>query len=1161
MASSRIKGITIEIDGNTTKLTEALKKVDKNLRSTQTALRDVNRLLKFNPGNTELVAQKQKLLAEAISDTKAKLEQEKEALAQLQNAPNASETVKQQQALTREIADTESKLQSLENQYAKFGNSAAGKLQGVKNALSQTKSEMDQVNKALKLNPTSTELLKQKQELLAKTVEQTKEKLELEKQALQELENVPATDATVKQQQALKREIAATEGELKNAQQAQRDFGSVSSQQLIATGQKWQETGGKIQEVGESVTTHVSAPLAGVGLAAAKVSMDFDAQMSRVKAISGATGKDFDKLRDQAIDLGAKTSFSAKEAAEGMENLASAGFSTKEIMQAMPGMLDLAASSGEDLATSSDIAASAIRGFGLKASDAGHVADVLAQNAAKTNAAVGDTGEALKYVAPVARSAGWSFEEVTAAVGIMANAGIKGSQAGTTLRGALTRLMKPTKQVKQALEDVGVSVYDSSGKMKPLGTIIGDLKEKMKGMTDEQKQQRLATIFGTNAMSGMMALVNSSPGEIEKLTKSYKSCDGAADKMAKTMQGNTKGSIEAMKGSLETAGIKIGETLAPSIIKVCESVEKLANAFSSLPQPVQEFIVKAGAVTAAVGPMLMGIGGAMKTFGNLQEGLGNAGKAFSNLGTVIGNTGIVDKLGSAGSAFSSFGSVAVKGVQTAATGIGNAFKAIGGFLITPPLGVIVLIAAVVAALVVLYNKSETFRNFVNGAVAAIKSVVLSAFNGIKAGFTAFADAAKSIWDGIVSVVTTVWDTIKNVVQVGIMFIAEIIKAAVTIITLPFQFIWENCKDIIIAAWEAIKNAVSTAFNAVANVISTVGNAIKTVWETIWNAISNFFKTIWDGIVAFFTPIINAIKTVIITVLSAIQASWQRDWKVIQVVTTTVWNAIKTVITVTIDAIKSVVTTVLNAIKAVFTTIWNGIKAVVTTVWNGIKSVVSAGVNALKTIITPVLNAIKNTFSTIWNGIKSVVSNVWNGIKSVVSSGANAIRNAVSGPLNAIKNLFSNIWNGAANIVRNAINRMKGFTHFSWSLPHLKLPHFHVSGSFSLDPPSVPHFGVSWYAKAMNQPYLFTDPTVVNGRGFGDAGPEMVYGQANLMRDIRDATGGQEIANRLDTLTNVAADILQSMGYKIVLDGNALVGELTPRVDRELGRLAARKGRS
>lgn len=304
---------------------------------------------------------------------------------------------------------------------------------------------------------------------------------------------------------------------------------------------------------------------------AVKTGMDFEAQMSRVKAISGATGTQFEKLRDQAKQLGVDTAFSATEAAQGMENLASAGFSTTEIIEAMPGMLDLAASSGEDLATSADIAASTLRGFGLEASSAGHVADVLAKNAAATNAAVADTGEAMKYVAPVAKSMGIEFEETAAAIGIMADAGIKGSQAGTTLRGALSRIAKPTKAMQETMDSLGLSFYDSNGKMKSLADITEMLETKMSGLTDEQKNQALITLFGQESLSGMMALMDRGSGEVRKLTDEYKNCDGSAKDMAKTMQDNLSGAVEEFGGSVESLGIEIFENIEGPLKKAVKS--------------------------------------------------------------------------------------------------------------------------------------------------------------------------------------------------------------------------------------------------------------------------------------------------------------------------------------------------------------------------------------------------------------------------------------------------------------------------------------------------------------------------------------------------------------------------------------------------------------
>ena len=367
----------------------------------------------------------------------------------------------------------------------------------------------------------------------------------------------------------------------KSTEQFQKNTSSLGSK--LAGGLK---TG---LSVSAKAIAAVSGALGTASVAAIKVGSDFEAQMSRVQAISGATGAELENLRNQAIQLGADTSFSASEAAQGMENLAAAGFTTSEIMDAMPGLLDLAAAAGEDLAASSDIAASTLRGFGLAASDAGHVADVLAENANRTNSSVAETGEAMKYIAPLARAAGISMEETAAAIGIMANAGIQGSQAGTTLRGALSRLSKPTDDMVGVMEQLGISFYDSEGKMKSLSDQVGMLRTAMQGMTDEQKNNVLVTLYGQESLSGMLALINEGEGSLTQLTESFRECDGAAQQAATTMQDNLQGAIEQMKGSLETLGIvlydSVSEPLKNLAQQATDAINQLTTAFQENGMP------------------------------------------------------------------------------------------------------------------------------------------------------------------------------------------------------------------------------------------------------------------------------------------------------------------------------------------------------------------------------------------------------------------------------------------------------------------------------------------------------------------------------------------------------------------------------------------------
>ncbi|MEQ7302960.1 phage tail tape measure protein [Enterococcus avium] len=319
----------------------------------------------------------------------------------------------------------------------------------------------------------------------------------------------------------------------------------------------------------------------GLGVAAIKTGMDFEYHMDRVGAISGATKGDLKAMNDQAVQLGADTAFSAKEAAQGMESLSSAGFTAKETMAAMPGVLDLAAVSGGDVAGASENAATALRGFGLEASDAGHVADVFARAAADTNAEASDMGEALKMVAPQAHAAGISLEETAAAVGILSDSGIKGSQAGSNLAMAMTKLQNPSKEAADAMKEIGYTAYDSSGKMKPLATQVSELKSKMAGMTDQQKQYYLSQIYGVEGGRAMNVLLAAQSGKLEDLTASLKNSDGAAAEMASQMQDNLKSSVEQFGGSLESLAIVVsstfGDVLRGGVDMATDAVGDLTN--------------------------------------------------------------------------------------------------------------------------------------------------------------------------------------------------------------------------------------------------------------------------------------------------------------------------------------------------------------------------------------------------------------------------------------------------------------------------------------------------------------------------------------------------------------------------------------------------------
>lgn len=372
--------------------------------------------------------------------------------------------------------------------------------------------------------------------------------------------------------------------------------------------------------VGSTLTKGVTVPLVGIGVAALNVSKNFEQGMSNVKAISGATGDEFKALRDKAIELGGSTVYSATEVADAMTEMAKAGWSSQDIMDGMSGVLDAAAASGENLASVSTIVADAITGFGLSAADSTHVADLLSQAANAGTIDISDLGESFKYIAPLAKTMGFSIEDTTTALTALSQSGIKGSQAGTALRGMFTRMIKPTDQVAAAMNDLGITLTDNEGNFKSMDTILREMRGTFQTLTPEQQAYYASVIAGTEGVSGMTALLGMSQEEYDKLSESMKNADGVAQQTAETMQDNLAGAMEQLMGALESAGIVVGETLTPMIRDLAEWITDVVEDFNDLDEGTQQAIVKFALFAAGIGPVMMVGGKLLKTLTTLGKG-------------------------------------------------------------------------------------------------------------------------------------------------------------------------------------------------------------------------------------------------------------------------------------------------------------------------------------------------------------------------------------------------------------------------------------------------------------------------------------------------------------------------------------------------------------
>jgi TP901 family phage tail tape measure protein len=563
--------------------------------------------------------------------------------------------------------------------------------------------------------------------------------------------------------------------------------------------------GQQVQEAGTAIGTAFTAAggaiAAGLGFAVSKAA-DFDSQMSRVGAIAGATGSELSALRQTALDLGASTSKSATEVAQGMELMAAMGFKTNEVIAAMPGVISAAEASGEDMAMVAETVASALNSFKLQASDASRVADVLAQAANDSAAGIRDMQYSFKYAAPVAAQLGISLEQLAAATEIMANSGIKGEQAGTTLRAALLRLADPPKEAAEQLEALGIKVTDSQGRMLPFDNIVKQLSDSLKGMGNAQQAAALAAIFGTEAASGMLTVIQAGPEKLNELTKALQNAKGASADTAAKMKDNLKGALEELGGAVETAQISIGSALAPALRSIAESIQVVIDAFNSLSPTTKQFI----AIGAAVSAVVMALIGVV---GFLVAGLGVL--AAAEWAVILPIAGIV-------------------------AGIALAIAALVG------LGY---------ALVQAYQQSEMFRNVVNqlweGLKAGVQAVwdfvspIIQNLTGfILAKFTEVQQWWFSTWPTLQQAFMNIWNAIWA-------FIQPIVNAIVAIM----QWAWPFIKEIVFGTLENIKGIISGALDVIMGIVNLFANLFTGNWSGVWESVKQIFsgalKLIWNWI--------------------------------------------------------------------------------------------------------------------------------------------------------------------------------------------------------------------------------------------------------------------------------------------------------------------------
>ena len=983
---NRIKGITVEIGGDTTGLDKALRGVNSSITKTQSALNDVNKLLKLDPSNTVLVAQKQQLLSQAVSQTSDKLEALESAQEQVTAAFQKGDIGQEKyQAFQREVEETRGKL----NQY--------------KNDLSSLQTEQDRLSsntaRLEKLfSSTGTQVDDYADVLGSKLVSAIKNGTANSDQMQTAIEKIgksatggkadirQLTDAldTVDDGEAIRNLIEELKQAGDAAQDTAEDVGQIAENTkgaaLMQTADQLSAVGDKIQDIGtkamdayaetENAVTKVNAYFGETGQAA-------EESANVIKSVySDGVGESMDSVAD-AVLMVKKNLGDLSET--DLTNLTQQAITLDELY-------------GIDMNETLRGVNSLMQQYGLTAQEAMDYIVVGTQNGLdKTN----ELGDNLSEYAGKFSQAGYSASEYFQLLDNgLKNGAYNLDKVNDAINEVTTRLVDGT---------LGESIGSFSTKTQELFTswqnggatqkqVIDSIVADIGNCTNQQEALNLAALaFGTMAEDGNLKFITS----LTSVGSTYDSVKGSAQGMfdatttpMQQMESNTR--------KLQQALVPLGEKLAelanailPPLVSV---ITTIGGWFERLPGPVQNFVIILGALLAAF---------------------------------------------------------------TALTPVIAAISVAMGALNISMLPIIAVIAAVAAAIAGIIAIIQNW--------GAITQWFGELWNTICTGIGSMVDSLKAWFSNLWTHLQSVWEGICNVVQTAVMLLGSIIQGAVDIITLPFQMIWENCKGIVSSVWEKIKSVVSSAIRAVSSTISSVMGAIKNVISTVWNAIS------------------------------------------------------------------SKVSSVLNTIKTTVSTVFNAVKSVASSVWNGIKSVISSVVDGIKSKVSSVFNGVKSTVTSIFNGIKSTATSVWNGIKDAIIKPVEAAKNAVKGIIDKITGFFSGM---------------------KLELPKIKLPHFKISGKLSLSPPSVPHLSIDWYKEGG----ILTKPTVfgMNGSSLmagGEAGKEAVlplkgfYDQLEHILSSRMNTGKME---------QYLAVIANNSSKGIYLEDGTLVGHLLPAIDSRLG---------
>ena len=717
------------------------------------------------------------------------------------------------------------------------------------------------------------------------------------------------------------------------------------------------ESAAKKSGDGFTVLKGILANLATAGIAVAagavkdfcsevvEIGQTFETSMSKVSALSGATGDDLATLEAKARELGASTTFSASQAADALGYMALAGWDTEQMLAGVGSVLTLAQAGEMELAAASDLVTDYLSAFNMEASETARMVDVLAYAQANANTTVEGLGMAFKNCAANANAAGMDVETTSAAISMMANQGLKGSEAGTALNAVLRDMTAKMEDGAIAIGEQSVAVMDAEGNYRDFTDILADVQEATNGMGDAEKAAALQSTFTADSIKGLNLMLNAGADEMVGFRDELYGCAGAAEETAATMTDNLGGDLAAMNSAFEELSLKI---------------------YDGLQEPLRS------AVQFITGTVVPGIEGFMAwlttgtqefdEFGNV---VGETASPLSQLASTVQS--MVPVLAAAGGALLAYEgyslavTVAEKARAAATTLVDNATKLLNGTMKLNPIGIVItLIGALVAAFLYLWNTSEEFRNFWIGVWDAVKAAVQPLADWVMANvitplvskFQEFQTLFAGLWDAIVANVTSAWEQIAPIVQAGMQVIQTIIGAVMPVIQAVWDGAWGLISSVFTAIWDNISNTVNTVMGVIQGIIQVVTGIISGDWDAVWSGIKQIFESIVNGILQAGANVFNALTSIISSVLTGIYNVWASIWNSVFSVASSIWNAIS------------------SNIGGVVNGIWNNI----TSTFNSLVGTVLGIFNSVREAITNPIETAKNTVGGIIDTIKGFFSN-------------------------------------------------------------------------------------------------------------------------------------------------------------------------------------------